>query len=117
MIAIALTTLISCAEEEITEPIGKHYAKASIEGQWIMQSYSINGVHTFGDNSIWSFTNGSFVVTNQLGEIGYSYSYNGARIYVVDDVNDMVLEYFIDYLDNSIMTLSIDNKSYTFTKY
>ena len=119
IIAVLLTTLASCAKEEVINPETKQVVKSatSISGEWIMQSYSINGVHTFGDNSIWSFTNGSFVVTNQLGEIGYSYSYNGARIYVVDDVNDMVLEYFIDYLDNSIMTLSIDNKTYTFSRY
>lgn len=119
MIAIALTTLMSCAKEEITEPTSKKLRNAStvIQGQWVMQSYSIDGYHTFGDNSLWNFSNSSLVLIDHFGESSYSYSSNGSRIYVVDDVNDMVLEYFIDYLDNSIMTLSIDNKTYTFTRY
>lgn len=117
--AVLLTTLASCAKEEVINPETKQVVKSatSISGEWIMQSYSINGVHTFGDNSIWDFNNGTLVINTMVGEQGLSYSFNGARIYVTDDVNDMVLEYFIDYLDSSVMTLSIGNKSYTFTKY
>lgn len=117
--AVLLTTLASCAKEEVINPETKQVVKSatSISGDWIMQSYSINGVHTFGDNSIWNFNNGTLVINTMVGEQGLSYSFNGARIYVTDDVNDMVLEYFIDYLDSSVMTLSIGNKTYTFTRY
>lgn len=119
IIAVLLTTLASCAKEEVINPETKQVVKSatSISGDWIMQSYSINGVHTFGDNSIWNFNNGTLVINTMVGEQGLSYSFNGARIYVTDDVNDMVLEYFIDYLDSSVMTLSIGNKTYTFTRY
>ena len=117
--AVLLTTLASCAKDEVINPETKQVVKSatSISGDWIMQSYSINGVHTFGDNSIWNFNNGTLVINTMVGEQGLSYSFNGARIYVTDDVNDMVLEYFIDYLDSSVMTLSIGNKTYTFTRY
>lgn len=119
MIAALLTTLASCAKEEVIKPENKQLRKSSISisGQWVMQSYSINGVHTFGDESIWNFENGTLIIITQSGEEGFNYSYNGSRIYVVDNTNDTVLEYFIDYLDSSIMTLSIGNKTYTFTRY
>ena len=119
MIAVLLTTLASCAKEEIITPDNKQLRKSSISisGQWVMQSYSINGVHTFGDESVWNFENGMLIVITQSGEEGFNYSSNGSRIYVVSNVSDTVLEYFIDYLDSSIMTLSIGNKTYTFTRY
>ena len=119
MIAVLLTTLASCGKEEIITPENKQLRKSSISisGQWVMQSYSINGAHTFGDNSVWNFENGTLIIITQSGEEGFNYSYNGSRIYVVDSINDIVLEYFIDYLDSSIMTLSIGNKTYTFTRY
>ena len=119
IIAVLLTTLSSCEIEEVINTKIKQARKSStsISGEWMMQSYSINGVHTFGDNSIWNFNNGMLVINRRSGEQGLNYSFNGSRIYVVDNVNDMVLEYFIDYLDNSIMTLSIGNKTYTFSRY
>ena len=117
--AVLLTTLASCAKEEVIVPETKQARKSStsISGEWIMQSYSINGVHTFGDNSIWNFNNGMLVINTHSGEQGLTYSFNGARIHVVDNVNDMAMEYFIDYLDNSVMTLSIGNRTYTFSRY
>jgi len=119
IVAVLLTTLASCAKEEVITPEVKKVRKAStsISGQWVMQSYSINGAHTFGDNSVWNFNNGTLVIIKQSGEEGFNYSSNGSRVYIVDDVNDMVSEYFIDYLDSSMMTLSVGNKSYTFTRY
>ena len=119
IIAVLLNTLAGCEIEEVIKTEIKQARKSStsISGEWMMQSYSINGVHTFGDNSIWNFNNGTLVINRRSGEQGLNYSFNGSRIYVVDNVNDMVLEYFIDYLDNSIMTLSIGNKTYTFSRY
>jgi hypothetical protein len=119
MIAVLLTTLASCDKEEVITPENKQLRKSSISvsGQWVMQSYSINGVHTLGDNSVWNFGNGTLIIISQYGEEGFNYSYNGSRIYVIDSDNDIVLEYFIDYLDSSTMTLSIGNKTYTFTRY
>lgn len=119
IVAVLLTTLASCAKEEVINPEIKKVRKASTStsGQWVMQSYSINGAHTFGDNSVWNFNNGTLVIIKQSGEEGFNYSSNGSRIYIVDDVNDTVSEYFIDYLDSSMMTLSVGNKSYTFTRY
>jgi len=119
IIAVLLATLASCAKEEVITLGIKQARKSSmsISGQWVMQSYSINGVHTFGDESVWNFENGTLSVIKQSEKEGFNYNSNSSRIYVVNNVNDMVLEYFIDYLDSFIMTLSIDNKTYTFTRY
>ena len=119
IIAVLLTTLASCAKEEVITPENKQLRKSSISisGQWVMQSYSINGVHTFGDESVWNFENGMLIIITQSGEEGFNYSYNGSRIYVMSNVSDTVLEYFIDYLDSSMMTLSVGNRTYTFTRY
>ena len=119
IIAVLLNTLASCEIEEVinTEIKQARKSSTSISGEWMMQSYSINGVHTFGDNSIWNFNNGTLVINTRSGGQGLNYNSNGSRIYVIDNINDMVLEYFIDYLDNSIMTLSIGNKTYTFSRY
>ena len=119
IIAVLLNTLASCEIEEVinTEIKQARKSSTSISGEWMMQSYSINGVHTFGDNSVWNFNNGTLIINTQSGEEDLNYNSNGSRIYVVDNVNDMVLEYFIDYLDNAIMTLSIGNKTYTFSRY
>lgn len=120
LLAVLLTTLVSCAKEEIIEPSkDKELLKsASIIGQWQMISYSINGVHTFGDDSVWNLdTNGQLVINYNGSELAYNYSSNGSRIYVIDNINDIVTEYFIDYLDSVTMTISSGNKSYTFTRY
>lgn len=120
-LAVLLTTLMSCAKEEVITPdnVSKDRLKSvSISGQWQMISYSVNGDNTFGDGSLWNFdSNGQLIISNEGSEIGYSYSTNGLRIYIIDNVNDTVIEYFIDYLDSSLMTISAGNKSYTFTRY
>lgn len=121
LLAVLLTTLVSCAKEEIIEPSknkGYRLSSVNVIGQWQMISYSINGVHTFGDDSVWNFdTNGQLVLNSNGSELAYNYSSNGSRIYVIDNINDIVTEYFIDYLDSSTMTISSGNKSYTFTRY